>query len=86
MARGIDQVEGEVPPPDPDVLGLDGDAPLPFELHGVEVLLTHLPRVDRARELEDAIAEGRLAMVDVGDDGEVANAVHGGEVSQEPVC
>ena len=59
---------------DPDVLGLDGDAPLPLDVHGVEVLLAHEPGVDRAGDLEDAVRQRRLAVVDVADDGEVADA------------
>ena len=58
---------------DPDVLGLDGDAPFPLDVHGVEVLLAHLPGIDRSGDLEDAIRQGRLAMVDVADDGEIAD-------------
>ena len=67
-------------PLDPHVLGLDGDAPLALEVHRVEVLLLHVARLDRARDLEDAIGQRRLAVIDVGDDREVADArqVHGG--------
>jgi hypothetical protein len=64
-----------VAPLDPDVLGLDRDAPLALEVHGVEVLLAHLPRVDRPRQLQDAIRERGLSVVDVGDDAEVPDAV-----------
>ena len=67
----------------PDVLGLDGDAPLPLDVHRVEVLLAHQPGVDRPGQLQDAVGQGRLAVVDVADDGEVADAVDGkhGEAS-----
>ncbi len=57
----------------PDVLGLDGDPPLPLDVHGVEVLLPHEPGVDGPGDLEDAVGQGRLAVVDVADDGEVAD-------------
>ena len=57
-----------VPWVEADVLGLDGDAPLPFEVHRVEVLRPHVARVDRSGELEDAVGERRLSVVDVGDD------------------
>ncbi len=60
---------------DPDVLRLDGDAPLPLDVHGVEVLLAHEPGVDGAGDLEDAVRQRRLAVVDVADDGEVADAL-----------
>ena len=60
---------------DPHVLGLDGDAPLPLDVHGVEVLLPHEPGVDGSGDLQDAVRQGRLAVVDVADDGEVADAL-----------
>ena len=71
VARRVDQVERRSPPVHPDVLRLDRDAALALDVHRVEVLLAHFPRVDRAGELEDAVRERRLAVVDVTDDGEV---------------
>ena len=52
---------------------LDGDAPLALEVHRVEDLRLHLARLQRAGELEEPIREGRLAVVDVRDDGEVTD-------------
>ena len=52
---------------------LDGDAPLALEIHGVEHLGLHLAGLERAGELEEAICQGRLAVVDVGDDREITN-------------
>ena len=74
VAGGVDQVEDVAVVVDPDVLGLDGDAPLPLDVHRIEVLLAHEPGIDRPGDLEDAVREGRLAVVDVADDGEVADA------------
>ena len=54
-------------------LGLDGDAALALEVHRVEQLGAHRARVDRVRHLEDAVGQRRLAVVDVGDDAEVAD-------------
>ena len=62
-------------PADADGLSLDRDAALALELHGVEQLLAHVPLGDGAGQLEDAVGERRLAVVDVRDDREVANAV-----------
>ena len=56
----------------PDVLRLDRDATLTLEVHRVEVLRPHVAHVDRSRQLEDAIRQRRLAVVDVSDDREVA--------------
>ena len=79
VAGRVDQVEDVAVPLDPDVLGLDRDAPLTLEIHRVEVLLAHVARLNSAGDLEDAVGERRLAVVDVGDDREVADpgAVHG---------
>ena len=53
---------------------LDGDAVLALQVHRVQHLAGHLPRVDRVRQLEQSIGQRRLAVVDVGDDREVAHA------------
>ena len=52
-------------------LRLDRDAALALEVHGVEQLLAHHPGIDRLGHLQDAVGQRRLAVVDVGDDGEV---------------
>ena len=57
-------------------LRLDRDPALPLEVHRVEHLRHVGARVDGARELEDSVGERRLAVIDVGDDREVAYAVH----------
>ncbi len=82
VARGVDQMQvvllavvGRVG--DPHGLGLDRDSALALEVHRVEHLGHVLARVDRPGELEDAVRERRLAVVDVGDDREVADPVHG---------
>ena len=62
-------------------LGLDRDAALALELHRVEQLRAVLARVDGAGDLEDAVGQRRLPMVDVGDDREVAD-VAGGSASR----
>src|SRR5581483_8586101 len=54
-----------------DRLGLDRDAALALELHRVEHLGAHRARVDRVGQLEDAVGQRRLAVVDVRDDREV---------------
>ena len=74
----VDQVDDVVLPVDPHVLGLDGDAPLPLDVHRVEVLGPHLPGVDGAAVLQDAVGQSRLAMIDVGDHADVADGVGAG--------
>ena len=60
-------------------LRLDRDAPLALEVHRVEHLRAHVALVHGVRQLEDAVGERRLAVVDVRDDREVADVglVHG---------
>jgi hypothetical protein len=52
---------------------LDRDAALLLELHVVEHLLVHVARGDRPAALEDPVREGRLPVINVGDDREVAD-------------
>ena len=53
----------------------DGDAALALEVHRVEHLGLHLAGLERAGLLEKAIGQRRLAVVDVRDDREIANAL-----------
>jgi len=55
-------------------LGLDGDSPFALNIHPVEILLTHLPGIDHSGELEHAVGKGRLTVVDVRNDAEIAQA------------
>ena len=80
VARGVDEIEdvlltirrGEV---HRHRVALDRDALLALEVHRVEELLLHLALLDRLRVLEQAVGKGRLAVVDVRDDAEVADVV-----------
>ena len=78
MARRVDQVElvelALVRPRHAHGLRLDRDAALALEIHRVEHLRFHLALLERARHLEESIGEGGLAVIDVRDDGEVADA------------
>jgi hypothetical protein len=58
---------------DADRLALDRDPALPLEVHRVQQLGAHLAGIDGVGELENAIGERRLAVVDVRDDREVAD-------------
>ena len=81
MARGINQIEvvnravfGAVL--QRSRLRLDGDATLFFDVHRIEHLFLHLPRFQAAAMLDQAIGQRRFAMVDVGNDGEIAYVLH----------
>src|SRR5206468_7840150 len=75
VPRRVDQVQLVALPVHADGLGLDRDPALALEIHRVEHLLAHLPLRHGVRQLEDAVGERRLAVVDVRDDREVADAV-----------
>ena len=78
VPRGVNQVEhvdltvvGLVR--EPDRVRFDGDPALALEIHAVENLRLHLAGLQGARHLEKTVGQRRLAMVDVGNDGEVAD-------------
>ena len=54
-------------------LALDRDAALALDVHTIEVLVAHLARFDNSGQLEHAIRERRLPMIDMGDDAEVTD-------------
>ena len=58
-------------------LRLDGDAALALDVHRVEHLLLHVARLEPAGRLDQAVGKRRLAVVDVGDDGEIADVGDG---------
>ena len=56
MPGSVDQVEHIRPSVgrrvvEPNRLRLDGDAPFPFQIHGVEDLVSHIPLGDRSGRL-----------------------------------
>ena len=78
VARGVHDVDLGVVVVDRGVLGQDGDAALPLELVRVhDALAVLLVRAEDAALLEQGVHQGGLAVVDVGDDGDVSE-VHGG--------
>ena len=78
VSRRVDQIEdvllavvrGVV---QADRMRLDGDAALALEIHRVEDLRFHLARLQRAGQLEKAVGQRRLAVIDVRDDREIAD-------------
>ena len=68
MTGCIDQVDDGVSPVQANALELDGYATLPFDVHRVEVLAAHVPWIHGSAEFEHPVGEGRLAVVDMGDD------------------
>ena len=79
VAGRVDEVEPVAQAIAGDVLQahgarLDGDALLALEVHAVEDLADHLALVEGVGELQETVGQRRLAVVDVGDDREVAQA------------
>ena len=75
MAGRIDDVDEEIAPPDCCILRNNGDAPLFFQIVGIH----HPDRqsggpAERAGLVEELVHKGRLAMIDMGDDGDIAKA------------
>ena len=58
---------------EPDRVRLDRDAAFALEVHVVEHLRLHIAVGDRARHLQQAVGQRRFAVIDVGDDREVAD-------------
>src|SRR5471030_2194967 len=64
-------------------LRLDGNAAFALEIHGVEHLRIHLAVGQAAAQLDDAIGERRLTVVDVRNDREVTNMIHSVPIKQK---
>ncbi|BCK75953.1 hypothetical protein EMQ_1559 [Acetobacter aceti NBRC 14818] len=74
MARCIDDVDTGVFPDDGRALGENGDATLALKVVAVHRTLSNLLMfVERAGLLEQFVNKGGLAMIDVCDNGDVAN-------------
>jgi hypothetical protein len=96
MAGGIDQVEdvglavlGRIG--QPHRLRLDGDTALALDIHGIEHLLLHLARLQAAGGLDQPVGQRRFAMVDMRNNGEVADVgnrdgCHGRGIALAPRC
>ena len=57
-------------------LGLDGDAALALDVHRIEHLSLHLAIREPPTEVDDAVGQCRLSVVDVGDDGKITDVIH----------
>ena len=62
-----------------DTLGLDGDAPFTLQVHGVQHLGLHFPIRKPTAVLDETIRQGRFSMVNVGNDGKIANVTQCGQ-------
>ena len=84
VARGVDDVEGELAPvghgvPHGRVLREDGDALLALQVHGVHDAVLDVGALAEGAGLpQHGVDEGGLAVVDVGDDGDVSQILADG--------
>ena len=77
VTGGVDEVDFDIVPRGADILGQNGDAPLAFEVVVVEdEFASVFSFVNDVALVDDLVDEGGLAMVDVGDDGHVADSAH----------
>ena len=77
MARRIDQVELVLLTifrrvVHRDGMRLDGDASFALQIHRVEHLFVHVTIRDRPRAMQQPIGQGRLAVIDMGNDAKVS--------------
>ena len=63
---------------EPYRIGLDGNPALALQIHSIEHLRFHFALAQGAGELDQSVSEGRFAMVDVRDNGKVADLGSGG--------
>ena len=80
VTRGVDNVDVVVVPLEGGVLGLDGDSLLTLQIHGIhdtDLRGLRLIGAESARLFQKLVDEGGLPVVDVGDDGDITNVVHG---------
>ena len=68
-----------------DRLRLDGDAAFTLELERIEDLVLHFAGFEATADLDEAVRQRGLAVIDVGDDREVAYALHLGKVGLPPI-
>ena len=59
-----------------DALRLDGDAAFALQVHRIEHLRLHFARLQAAAQLDEAVSQRRFAVIDVGNDGKVADVLH----------
>ena len=58
---------------EPDGLRLDRDAALALDIHGIQHLLDHVARGKAAGRLDEPVGKRRFAVVDMGDNREIAD-------------
>ena len=84
VAGGVDEVELVGLPValrcvvERDALRLDGNAALALQIHRIQHLRLHFALGQAAAHLDEAVGEGGFAVVNMGDDGKIADALKHG--------
>ncbi len=73
MAWSIDEIEFDSFPLHTYRSELDRDTSLTLEIHLIESLRLHLTLLERTGDLHETISEGRLAVIDMGNDTKIAD-------------
>ena len=78
MTRCVDQIQDvflavEGPVIEPDGLGLDGDAPLPLQVHFVQELVLLFAIGKGTGELQQPVGQGRFPVIDMCNNGEISD-------------
>ena len=87
MPGGVDQIELKVLPGPAGVgqgdgVAFDGNAAFTLQIHSVQDLVPEIPVAYETGVLDEAIGQGGLAVIDVGDDAKVAGLAHGPPVRE----
>ncbi len=82
MAGRVDEIEDVILAVvgaviEPHRLRLDGDAALALDIHGIEHLLDHFALLEPAGRLNQPVGQRRFAMIDMGDNREIADVFDG---------
>ena len=77
MSGGVDHIQGKrltfEGPGHTHCLAFDGDAAFALNIHTIQVLIAHISTGDHTGELEHAVSQSGLAVIDVSDDAEITD-------------
>jgi hypothetical protein len=81
MSGGINQIEFKILTLSACIgqahaLALDGNAPFPLNIHGVQNLIAEMPLINKPGVLNEPIRQGRFTVVDMGNDTEISDMKH----------
>lgn len=78
VSRSIDEIENIILPvlsmiTQSNGASLDGNAPLPLDIHIVQQLIFHIPQRNGTGFFQNTVGQGGFSMIDMSDDTEVAD-------------